>query len=173
MPLGRLRISLIGLICRWLTWRCGSRLSRCSIGSRRTDSASLSRPWHNWSSARRTNLLSFEPTSKTCKMQNVAAREFLRPHPLRYRVGRRLRCRIISSVCWWEGPHLLPTNDASVLPSDLVRCCIRVPFVHISRSCPVFDKVRNAFEERSAGKENVAHNVDRKAVEYQENEKER
>jgi hypothetical protein len=92
LPLSWLSISLFCLIHNWLAGYCCWWLSWCSISGSLTSAAGWSSAvWHDWLSARWADLLSLEPASETCEVQDMSTRKLLGPRSLCQRTWCRIR----------------------------------------------------------------------------------
>lgn len=105
----------------------------------------------------RTALLSFQPASKTRKMQNMSARELLRTVSLIWSpstLPRLLDPRL----------HVFAANDADSFPFNLLRRRIGIPRVHVCCCPAVPNEIADACDEGTQSEVDVADNVQRKAV---------
>ncbi len=84
------------------------------------------------------------------------------------------RAKDIDARRWLSLPdlHVLSTDDASALARQVFSTCIGIAAVHVARGGAIARKVVDALAKRACRHEEVAHNVDRQAVEAGEDGKE-
>lgn len=108
-----------------------------------------------------TRLLAFKPALETANVQAMTTWKLLRSVSL-INAGILACLGALSAWLWRVVPwtHLFATDDANVIFSQILGCCVGVASVHVASSIAVTEEVVNAAMERSGSQQNVAHDVD-------------